>query len=219
MQETPVQAVRVRLAGLRPMDPRRGWDRRTLDLLHEMLVDQVVRVEVTRPGAAPPLPVRLHLGPVDIGRMMVDNGLATKWHDGWTDELVEGGGRAEAVVVVECDEEERGPGATANFRTERRSNCRPETVNRHLEEKLHLYRKYFPNCVTQPGETARRNEQPATTATEAREQERIGNMTDKSEERQPQPAGQPDHQGDSSRTADPASAKLLGAVIKNIDSV
>ena len=81
MQEIPVQAVRVRLAGLRPMDPRRGWDRRTLDLLHEMLVDQVVRVEVTRPGAAPPLPVRLHLGPVDIGRMMVNNEFARKWHD------------------------------------------------------------------------------------------------------------------------------------------
>jgi hypothetical protein len=81
MVETPVQAVRVRLAGLRPMDPRRGWDRGTLDLLHGMLVDQVLRVEVTRPGVAPPLPARLHLGPVDIGRMMVSNGLARKWRD------------------------------------------------------------------------------------------------------------------------------------------
>ena len=71
MEETPVQCLKVRLAGL-----RQQWEQKTLELLHSCLVDQQLKLGVTLPGNSLPLVARVFLGPVDIGKMLVSNGLA-----------------------------------------------------------------------------------------------------------------------------------------------
>ena len=71
MEETPVQCLKVRLAGL-----GQKWEQKTLELLHFCLVDQQLKLGVTLPGSSLPMVVKVFLGSVDIGKMLVSNGIA-----------------------------------------------------------------------------------------------------------------------------------------------
>ena len=74
-QETPVQCHTLRLAGIRPRNLKK-WDRKTLDLLHRILVDQELEVNVAGPLTCLPQVAIVHLNGVDINQMLLSNGFA-----------------------------------------------------------------------------------------------------------------------------------------------
>ena len=73
--ETPVQCRTLKLAGIRPRN-REKWDRKTLDLLHRILVDQELEVDVTGPLTSLPQAATVLLNGVDINQMLLTNGFA-----------------------------------------------------------------------------------------------------------------------------------------------
>ena len=76
MVEFPVQSLRLRIAGVRPMQDQ--WEKKTLDLLHQCLVDQQLRVEVVESVEGLSLQVQVFLGEVDIADMLVTNEFARR---------------------------------------------------------------------------------------------------------------------------------------------
>ena len=75
--EFPIQCFTVQIYNVRPI--RDKWEESTLDLLHQMLVDQVLKVTVAHTSDTFPLQVRMvTMSGVDVGDMLVRNGYARK---------------------------------------------------------------------------------------------------------------------------------------------
>jgi len=71
----PVQCFTVQMDKVRPVWDK--WEEPVLNFLHKTVVDQVMRVTVTKDRETFPLPVRLFTrGGFDIGKMLVRNGYA-----------------------------------------------------------------------------------------------------------------------------------------------
>ena len=84
--EIPVQCRTLKLAGIRPRN-RKKWDRKTLDLLHRILVDQELEVEVAGPLTSLSQAATVLLNGVDINQMLLNNGFAMEQNSGRSGEL------------------------------------------------------------------------------------------------------------------------------------
>ena len=75
--ELPIQSMTLKMEGVGPLNSIQ-WTKDVLDLIHSLVVDQKLRVRLTKGSTCLPLFAWIDMGDVNIQKFLVDNEFA-KW--------------------------------------------------------------------------------------------------------------------------------------------